>query len=879
MKNFIYHFIVYIGLALAVFNSNPAFGVSAEPFRFGLSPTSWDKNKPIIETKNEFYKLLIVPLLADKLFPDDKINQDLTLFLKHVWPEVSETKLKIVGTYIQIFVGLKRRWNYVTERLQNNIKAASVFPEGAPVIAKDGEFAPAFSDKRKTTSDKEYAVSYTPYKYLEYASGEIGNPVRRRDKNFQETPSSVLDEITLALLEFNIGKLFRALQKIPVYNDGSRETPVDLKNGVKARIYLGVARPGDKEKIRGAIEVYLPNGLYINGDYLNQHKKTSFILSEDPKEDLNIKDYRIYSPIPAGVVINGRPARVLNNTVSFPVEFTRKNIEKPMHIKGLFSFELCDAATAVCHRTGGMHSLSLSPSETYTPSVYENYVAQTFLRLPKEKSKHAELAQALLDKENKTLTITFKTSKTFSNTAVLPETSENMDFINPRYQITNDKITATFDIISPALGDSSSPNNVPTNNNDSLLALTASFDDNEFLRTTVTPKTVSAFGSPSPHPAPLSDKPSPFVLGLLLFFMPGAFYLYKQLLCRFGANENPVLVLVRCAYALAFGLFILACVITKFPPVTLYENAQLQSLCLILSVSLLIENTGYMNFSLFRPFKKFIPHGIFIGLSCLVFAAAFPFSLTSETLVFASSSDLKTLSFTFLLIWLGMVVILLLSLFFIRYLARLILSIHYLNIPCTIFGILTSLWLIYAFHGLPALFVSLFFALLTALLWFTYPHALEQTVRHTRSRQNKQYLFEKVQRHALIALTVILVLQLSIISFFPKKCTSIPSRKAVMAEVSPQLSSENAFLFTITSDWSLVSLFNRITVKNLKDKGLPVFSGQMCAQSPETNAWLKTYAKTLPPLNVLFTKRHPEGLVLPNNLRDVNWERAIKNFN
>ena len=42
--------------------------------------------------------------------------------------------------------------------------------------------------------------------------------------------------------------------------------------------------------------------------------------------------------------------------------------------------------------------------------------------------------------------------------------------------------------------------------------------------------------------------------------------------------------------------------------------------------------------------------------------------------------------------------------------------------------------------------------------------------------------------------------------------------------------------------------------------------------------WLKRYGKKEAPLYVLFTKRHKKGLVLPDDLRDVNFRKAVKNF-
>lgn len=237
--------------------------------------------EPIIRSDNELAKLALLPFIVDKVFAGEALDGDLTGFLSRVYPTAGEGTLKTLESGIRFFVSWKRKYDYAVARLKHNIKAAGILPKDAPIVAEDGEFAPEETDLRKQSAAGEYQVRYRPYKYLEYDPGALGEPVRRRDKNYISPEDLNTDEMVLALLELDFGGFWRALRKMPSYSDGAGEKPVEAGGGVKARLLLDTARPGDKETIRGVAEIYVPDGMYVSGDLLNPENRAAFVLRED----------------------------------------------------------------------------------------------------------------------------------------------------------------------------------------------------------------------------------------------------------------------------------------------------------------------------------------------------------------------------------------------------------------------------------------------------------------------------------------------------------------------------------------------------------------------------------------------------------------------
>lgn len=1009
--------------------------------------------EPIIRSDNELAKLALLPFIVDKVFAGEALDGDLTGFLSRVYPTAGEGTLKTLESGIRFFVSWKRKYDYAVARLKHNIKAAGILPKDAPIVAEDGEFAPEETDLRKQSAAGEYQVRYRPYKYLEYDPGALGEPVRRRDKNYISPEDLNTDEMVLALLELDFGGFWRALRKMPSYSDGAGEKPVEAGGGVKARLLLDTARPGDKETIRGVAEIYVPDGMYVSGDLLNPENRAAFVLREDGGSDgsatgstsvtggirsagnigstggtggisgaggmgstggtgnmgsRNIKSFRMYAPLANGVEKGGEARRVLTGHIRFPLEFTRADTGKAMHIAGDLHFKLC-MADGTCQAAATHHGLTLRASDKAEDSIHYNYVTQGFAHLPLAESRHARAEKLVYDREKGTLTATFALSRRVSNMAAMAEDAAGTNFVNPRYELGDGYARVTFDVrAGKRAGEqgrsafdarSGSGENAEygaaeaavaggsvadgTGRDTELplqeVALSASFDDSEVLRTVMTVAAVPAAQAtgevvaprateaaagdgirghkapgtvtemtvvPRAVPAARATGGTLFAYGLLLNLMPGIFGLFLRLARQLRERAERRRIFCRYAAGAALGLALLGIGYRGAYFGALYYNPWLAAGAAAVILPLWAEALGYMDFALFRPLKKIFRRGWLAGLFTVLLAAAFPTVLKAEALsglfaggaeIWSSAAEGSFAAGTEFLrgtagslvqaaggvwlapawaeltaglgcIWLGITVLPLAVLTAAELRGQR--AAAWLRVPVLrrfnafYTGVYAAglLWLTAGcFGGAAALGLAAGLVLLF-VLWYAFPQAVAETIKHTRSKKRSLELFNRVQRHWLFAAAVWYLLAaggLALAGAGAGTGTGIgvaenSETDVDMAEnsgtdigmaekggtgigMAEKGSAAVPVLVSIEAPYSPLSVYNRLALRELQKAGLRVVrinAGEMNVPGAAW-PWFAAYGKFYAPLTVLFTDRHKNGMVLPERLDRVDFDKAL----
>ncbi len=988
--------------------------------------------EPIIRSDNELAKLALLPFIVDKVFAGEALDGDLTGFLSRVYPTAGEGTLKTLESGIRFFVSWKRKYDYAVARLKHNIKAAGILPKDAPIVAEDGEFAPEETDLRKQSAAGEYQVRYRPYKYLEYDPGALGEPVRRRDKNYISPEDLNTDEMVLALLELDFGGFWRALRKMPSYSDGAGEKPVEAGGGVKARLLLDTARPGDKETIRGVAEIYVPDGMYVSGDLLNPENRAAFVLREDGGSggsgtgstsgtggirsagnigstggtggisgaggmgSRNIKSFRMYAPLANGVEKGGVARRVLTGHIRFPLEFTRADTGKAMHIVGDLHFKLC-TADGTCQAAATHHGLTLRASDKAEDSIHYNYVTQGFAHLPPAESRHARAEKLVYDREKGTLTATFALSRRVSNMAAMAEDAAGTNFVNPRYELGDGYARVTFDVragkragekagkrAGKQAGEqgrsafdarSGSGENAEygaaeaavaggsvadgTGRDTELplqeVALSASFDDSEVLRTVMTVAAVPAAQATGAVVAPRATEAvvapratggTLFAYGLLLNLMPGIFGLFLRLARQLRERAERRRIFCRYAAGAALGLALLGIGYRGAYFGALYYNPWLAAGAAAVILPLWAEALGYMDFALFRPLKKIFRRGWLAGLFTVLLAAAFPTVLKAEALsglfaggaeIWSSAAEGSFAAGTEFLrgtagslvqaaggvwlapawaeltaglgcIWLGIMVLPLAVLTAAELRGQR--AAAWLRVPVLrrfnafYTGVYAAglLWLTAGcFGGAAALGLTAGLVLLF-VLWYAFPQAVAETIKHTRSEKRSLELFNRVQRHWLFAAAVWYLLAAgglalagagagtgtgigvaenseTDVGMAEKGETDVDMAENSGTDVgmAEKGSAAVPVLVSIEAPYSPLSVYNRLALRELQKAGLRVVrinAGEMNVPGAAW-PWFAAYGKFYAPLTVLFTDRHKNGMVLPERLDRVDFDKAL----
>lgn len=990
--------------------------------------------EPIIRSDNELAKLALLPFIVDKVFAGEALDGDLTGFLSRVYPTAGEGTLKTLESGIRFFVSWKRKYDYAVVRLKHNIKAAGILPKDAPIVAEDGEFAPEETDLRKQSAAGEYQVRYRPYKYLEYDPGALGEPVRRRDKNYISPEDLNTDEMVLALLELDFGGFWRALRKMPSYSDGAGEKPVEAGGGVKARLLLDTARPGDKEIIRGVAEIYVPDGMYVSGDLLNPENRAAFVLREDGGSDgsatgstsvtgnmgstggtgnmgsRNIKSFRMYAPLANGVEKGGVARRVLTGHIRFPLEFTRADTGKAMHIAGDLHFKLC-TADGTCQAAATHHGLTLRASDKAEDSIHYNYVTQGFAHLPPAESRHARAEKLVYDREKGTLTATFALSRRVSNMAAMAEDAAGTNFVNPRYELGDGYARVTFDVragkragekagkrAGKQVGEkgrsafdarSGSGENAGygaaeaavtggsvadgTGRDTELplqeVALSASFDDSEVLRTVMTVAAVPAAQAtvavvapratetaagegirgrkapgtvtemtvvPRAVPAARATVGTLFAYGLLLNLMPGIFGLFLRLARQLRERAERRRIFCRYAAGAALGLALLGIGYRGAYFGALYYNPWLAAGAAAVILPLWAEALGYMDFALFRPLKKIFRRGWLAGLFTVLLAAAFPTVLKAEALsgLFAGGAEIWSgaaegsfaagaeflrgtagslvqaaggvwlapawaeLTAGLGCIWLGITVLPLAVLTAAELRGQR--AAAWLRVPVLrrfnafYTGVYAAglLWLTAGcFGGAAALGLAAGLVLLF-VLWYAFPQAVAETIKHTRSEKRSLELFNRVQRHWLFAAAVWYLLAAGGLALAGagagtgkgigvaekgEKGVGMAENSETGVGMAEKGNAAVPVLVSIEAPYSPLSVYNRLALRELQKAGLRVVrinAGEMNVPGAAW-PWFAAYGKFYAPLTVLFTDRHKNGMVLPERLDRVDFDKAL----
>lgn len=1029
--------------------------------------------EPIIRSDNELAKLALLPFIVDKVFAGEALDGDLTGFLSRVYPTAGEGTLKTLESGIRFFVSWKRKYDYAVARLKHNIKAAGILPKDALIVAEDGEFAPEETDLRKQSAAGEYQVRYRPYKYLEYDPGALGEPVRRRDKNYISPEDLNTDEMVLALLELDFGGFWRALRKMPSYSDGAGEKPVEAGGGVKARLLLDTARPGDKETIRGVAEIYVPDGMYVSGDLLNPENRAAFVLREDGGSggsgtggisgtgnmggtsgtggmgstsgtgnmgstggtgnmgSRNIKSFRMYAPLANGVEKGGVARRVLTGHIRFPLEFTRADTGKAMHIAGDLHFKLC-TADGTCQAAATHHGLTLRASDKAEDSIHYNYVTQGFAHLPPAESRHARAEKLVYDREKGTLTATFALSRRVSNMAAMAEDAAGTNFVNPRYELGDGYARVTFDVragkragekageragkqageqgrsafdarsgsgenagygaAEAAVAGGSVADGTGRDTELPLqeVALSASFDDSEVLRTVMTVAAVPAAQAtgevvpaaratetaagegirgrkapgtvtemtvvPRAVPAARATGGTLFAYGLLLNLMPGIFGLFLRLARQLRERAERRRIFCRYAAGAALGLALLGIGYRGAYFGALYYNPWLAAGAAAVILPLWAEALGYMDFALFRPLKKIFRRGWLAGLFTVLLAAAFPTVLKAEALsgLFAGGAEIWSsaaegsfaagaeflrgtagslvqaaggvwlapawaeLTAGLGCIWLGIMVLPLAVLTAAELWGQR--AAAWLRVPVLrrfnafYTGVYAAglLWLTAGcFGGAAALGLAVGLVLLF-VLWYAFPQAVAETIKHTRSEKRSLELFNRVQRHWLFAAAVWYLLAaggLALagagagtgtgIGVAENSETDVDMAENSGTDVDMAENSETGVgmvengetdvgmaekgnaavpvLVSIEAPYSPLSVYNRLALRELQKAGLRVVrinAGEMNVPGAVW-PWFAAYGKFYAPLTVLFTDRHKNGMVLPERLDRVDFDKAL----
>ena len=724
----------------------------------------------------------------------------------------------------------------------------------------EGMIRKSFTGLTNTYLSKFADITGVTYKYIEYDLGELGEPVRLRDKNY--IPTADPDDLVISILKFDMNGIVKALKKMPYFNDGSAEKSVLSKHNLKARILLDTMNMGEQKNINGVIEINIPEGFYIKGDYLNDWSLPRFILKEDKESDLNIAKYQFFMPLAIGVEKDNVARRVFVDTVTFPFSVERADVKKSIVINGDFSFELCDA-NETCEMITTEHRIKLKKSDEESPSMYYNYVTQSHARLPKEELKFAKLSNVVYDKTTKQLAVFFNTTRKMSNIAVMVEDKKGTHYVNPKYRIEKDRVIATFDV------------NFTNADNIEDVVVSALFDDRKTIRKVVDVEE----GDILPN---ITYKTHSlwyfYLLGLIVNLMPGVFYLYLKLLNLIIFNEKRVRIYIRYCISVLFGISLYLGLFNGKMVGELFTNPWWINLALFIEISLLFSILGYMDFILFRPLKRFFKYGVFYALFSVILMFTFPPMGVSLGEAILGYGDFIFKFKVILAIFGGIITLPLIGFYLYKWKRCIRFDLNNFN---ALYGAVYAIYLMYVYfctQGIIGFFVMIFGIYGMLFIWYHYPNALSKVCVGKLNNLNNKRIIKEFQQKTLVVVSIIYLISSGITSVLPKKEIDNPSLLEIEKVILDRNEKGGSTIVAITADWSFMSFYNKFILRELVKRGMGVAYIDVTLSDKDGKYWFDKFHKKSVPLFILFNKRHSNGLVLPDNLKDINFNKTVQFF-
>lgn len=880
MKNFLLYIVFILGLFNATFVGASEVQSKVDELLNSLIPNhdnnyevrSFVKEEPeapkkLITSNNDFFLLFAMPNIIDKLYQGDNIHRDITPFLSLVYPNLSTNSLIMLGDVLKYSVRFKRIYKEVVAGLKYRIKAKSILPKDADIIAKKGEFAEEEEDYNAKFNKNEYIVNYQPYKYIEYDYGELGEPVRLRDKNYYKLPDT--DELNLALLSFDVKGIFNALKKIPKYTDYSAEKFVELDNGLKARIIFDHVDPGRLDKINGVIDVHIPDGFYINGDFLNKKVRPRFVLSENNEVNLNVSDFNLYYPLALGVSKGNRNKRVLLNVVRFPFDVKRSDVKKSLYLNGSFYFNLCNTKDE-CFDVATKHSIRLKPSLDERISVFNNYVTQSHTHLPNNASKNVNIKNVYINRNNKTAVIYFNTKDQLSNISAMIEDEYGTNFVNSKYMILSpDLAVAQFDV--------QTDDEKVLESENYQIAVSGSFNSSEVLRDVVTPIFDDVQQS---NITKLSHSGInwflAFIFGVLICFTPGIFFVITNLINILKKRDDYYISLFRFLIFSCLGLIGYLMVISHYGWYKLYLNPFVVTFGLFVICSQIYFIRTNFNIMLFRPFSSIFKIGMIDGLVCGLLMMSFPLYFSDNILSVFSFNLGADKIYLALVILLGFISpILIMGIFFRN---SNVANINLYNLYYNIFYIVISVVIMScAYTGIAFLIMAIGIAIVIKY-WSIYPALVLKEDSKTKSKNKKKEFFYAIQNKSLALFFVIYIVVSSGIYLTPTKKVYNISHTEILNVINEKINDDKMVLVSVDNLFSWRKLYNFLPLNKLSKGAISKFNIIYNENDKEANYWLNKFDKAYLPLYVIYTKRHPNGLLLPTNLINIDWNTVAKYF-
>ena len=835
----------------------------------------------------------------NKNYPGKLIDSDLKPDIEKFFPNLSRQELYDKESFIRNSIKLYR-WG---KGIYEDAKSKFLVPETPILTYRDSEYENPKDYKYVDAGEDNVRVTTDIKKVISYSADRKEQENYHAHKEKMETN----DKIKKLFPEFErLARIYDKIEfkKLPfygiVYDDPKTEgegiTPWLTQEHAKIRLASDQSRLENQSQIKGIVHFKTDANWGILAENYDQYPEITVTM----KNSQNLKKCSLFRPVPRRAYFADGDLIIYGNDFAYPFICTVENNEKTATIKTHITYTMCNAEKN-CKPYQADLSLPLKAGLGFN-TVLQNFITQTFNLLPRQEEKDITIQDVALEHNDlsptgDTLRLIIDSNYPIDKPDIFIRTTNNIKFASPKIAIDNNRFSARFDVLSP---------------HQSL--------EGQELEITFRPDKIHTFRLFKPIlSASVFDINSRILnLGLILLAVLGGFILnfmpcvfpvlsLKILsLTQFGAkNEKHVkLNFLLSALGIIIGFLILAVILSaiKLLGHNLGWGMQFQNpfflLTMIFAVLLFIAQIhGIIHFSfpIYKAKLSLAVESFFSGLLVVLMATPCTGPYLGTTIGFALSSNISDIFAILMAVALG------LSLPYLLLAAAPNLSIfiprpgqwmnkfHHFMVFLLI---ITILWLLTILKAQSSFLTVLSICGLMILFYFIlsiYHKSILET-EHLSGRDKKLCSRAKQKLHLIFATLLSFVFVCSLITGYKgfinhkKSGNDQTTTELNLDQIGHDVAQGYNVLVKVGADWCLTCsynnllVFDNVTTKNIYDHyNLKVINLDWTEYKPEILEFMSEYGRRGLPFYILYNQNIPEGLVLPEILSQMEFERILNN--
>lgn len=885
----------YTFIILAIFHSQLAFA-SEEPKKFVGGKVSFDLiDDGGVDDENEASFKQKVELLyeAGKYFetnyPDEKIDGDILEDVERFFPNSNSQEVFKRSEQIKSGVKLYRQgvaiYDYVKSKFISSKEPALVFDDFEYDTNDKYEYIQAPDDQVAVITDIKKVVSYSG---LEKDAKAV-TAKKKRDLEKKERKT-------------NVEKLYTMFSKVEwkkfLFSDvgyspftGNMGMGYWYKNDkVSVRMLSDRSNVGEKNNIRFVFDFIVTPKHYIKYSSLQNNKYMQFDLSNSK----NYKSKEVFYPLPSVIKFADEDFDSgYYGIFAIPFVVEIKDINEDLELEADIYVDVCDE-NKKCETINLKPFLMLEYGEDMS-SVGDNYISNSFNHLPRsfdEKLKIEKVYPQKIDGKE-FLIVELYNKYNVENLSIFVESSEDIEFYEPKILIDGIKIVAKFEVKDDRIEIVGKP-----------FSITVGVNNFESIRGVYFANEQSLLDEFEQN-LPLKLVIYSILAGFLINFMPSILPItLSRLLCFSGYGGKDIKIIRNSFLNNIFGMFsgfIVLIFLSAIFKEKIYWGMQFTSpLFLILSAFLMVFMIGIWcgfikieNFDLFKFSKSKITN-FSLGLLVVFLSTLFSSYLFSSSIGFAISSDFMKMIFIFSLIFLGLIFPYLLFVIF-PYISSIfpkfvssnkkgkLLGIYTLSSSllwlCLIYSMQVSAWSCFRFFVYIALFLFIVHS----------KHIANQQIAVKISQIDiRKKLEAKFKKWASILLIIIFSISVYDGYFSFEKQAQIDDYQSFNVEksyIQKEIKENKIVIINFDADWCLTCKYNNIFVFNnliiqerMRSLNAVFINVDYSKDFDKSNEFISQYGRSSIPFTIMYSKQFPDGIILSKFLTETEISKFLNNM-